>query len=857
MKKADKRVVRFFLCSIISVAAVCAAVFIWLSVFMSENTEKSIEEMGQIYMAEVCRQIQQKFDSIIDLRMAQVQGIISRTPPEQVQYGEDMLSELRTSTEIRKFTYLGFFTGADTLETVYGDQTIKLASADNFKASLANDGKVLERGFNEAGECILLLGIKAAYPMADGSVSTALVTGVPMEYLDKALYLEQEDSNVYFHIINKNGEYIIRNSNETTDNYFDRIEERFETIKGKTPQMYAEELTEAMEEKRDYTTLISADGEQRHLYCASIYKNSEWYLIAVMFNRVLGESLFKLDNLRFKAMIGSISIIMITMLIIFVQYARLSQNQRNALNKATEEALRASKAKSEFLSSMSHDIRTPMNAIIGMTEIALNNKSDEERLDFCLKNVLLSSKHLLGLINDVLDMSKIESGKMTLNLVPLSLRETTADLVNIIQPQLKAKNLFFDIFVRDIETETVCCDGVRLNQVLLNLLSNAVKFTPEEGRIDIHVYQEPSPSGQEYVRTHFVVEDTGIGISEEFQKKIFDTFTRENSEEVRNTVGTGLGMAITKNIVDLMGGSLELTSSLGHGSKFHVVLDLKKGEEDEDMSLPGWKILVVDDNELLCVSAATNLKELGVQAEWARDGSTALNMIAEHHKNNDDYRFVLIDWRMPHMDGLETIRRIHNQVGKKIPAFLISSYSWSDIESQIKSEEIEGFIPKPLFKSTLYACLSKYAEDKKTAPETTRHHKKVDFTGKRLLVAEDIEINWVVARESLSSFGFDLEHAENGKICVEMFEKSKTGFYDGILMDIRMPVMNGYDATRAIRALDREDKDLPIIAMTADAFSDDVQVCLECGMNAHVAKPLDLRELVRTLQKFLMGADTV
>ncbi len=845
----DKRVVKFIILSFSSVAIICVAVFVWLVVYMSKNTEKSIEEVGEIYMSEVSVQIQQKFDSIIALRMEQVKGIISRTPPETAVYGKEMLDELKVSAGIRRFEYLSFYTEEGKLEPLYGGQ-VELADSDNFLASLREDGMVIEQGVDEKGECVLLLGEKAAYPMENGETSVGLVVGVKMEYLRQALYLGQEGANVYSHIIDKDGQFVIRNSDVISDNYFDLIKENIDFYEGKDMNAYVQELKEAMADNKDYSAVFSVNGDQRHIYCAPLYRNSEWYLIAAMQNKVLEEPLYRLDNLRIRAMIGSVTVIMLTMIIIFVQYARLSQYQMNALNEATEEAIRASKAKSEFLSSMSHDIRTPMNAIIGMTDIALKNKHDEERVADCLKKVQLSSKHLLGLINDVLDMSKIESGKMTLNMGPLSLREMVDDLVNIMQSQIQERNQYFDIFVRDIKTETVYCDSVRLNQVLLNLLSNAVKFTPEQGRINIYVYQEPSPLGEEYVRNNFVVEDTGIGMSEEFQKKIFETFTRENSEQVRKSTGSGLGMAITKNIVDLMGGTITLESEPGKGSKFHVVLDLKGGEEDEVMTLPEWNILVVDDNELLCTSAVANLEELGVHAEWTDDGREAVRMIEERHKNNNDYRFVLIDWKMPNMDGLQTIQEIHEKVHKDIPVFLISAYNWSDIEEKVRAAEIEGFIPKPLFKSTLYTYLNKYAGKGEHVPEK-KQGKSVDFTGKRLLVAEDIEINWIVVYEALASFGFELEHAENGKKCVDMFEESETGFYDAILMDIRMPVMDGYDATKAVRALDREDKDLPIIAMTADAFTDDVQYCLDCGMNAHVAKPLDIRELIRTLQKFL------
>lgn len=409
----------------------------------------------------------------------------------------------------------------------------------------------------------------------------------------------------------------------------------------------------------------------------------------------------------------------------------------------------------------------------------------------------------------------------------------------------------FDIFISQIKCEDVYCDAVRLNQILLNLLSNAVKFTPDGGRIDVHLYQEPSPCGEDYVRTHFKVVDTGIGMSKEFQEKIFDTFERENTEQVNNITGTGLGMSITKCIVDLMGGMIELHSEKDKGSEFHIILDLKSVQVKEDeMKLPEWNILVVDDNEQLCSSAAANLEDLGVHAEWTLDGKKAVQMIEQRHDKNDDYHFVLIDWKMPNMDGMQTIHEIRKSVGKEIPVFMISAYDWSDIEEEAKASEIEGFISKPLFKSTLYHRLIQYT-DKAEKTVVEKEGQDTDFEGKHVLLAEDIDLNWEIANEIFSAVGLVLERAVNGLECVEKFQASKPGFYDAILMDIRMPVMNGYDATKAIRALNRPDHELPIIAMTADAFSDDAQHCLECGMNAHLPKPLDIKECMRVLEKYL------
>lgn len=844
------RTKKFLWSSLIGMVLVCIVVFLMLAFFMNKKTTESIQEITTIYMEELNKQLQEKFSSVIDLRLGQVGEVVAQIPGDGFEDREEMLGLLTQGITVRNFDYVGFLTGNGTLSKIYG-QELEFFNNAEVMEELKTTGHLVGMGTNSAGDKFLLLGQAAAYPVEEGEESLALVAGVSMEYLNEALYLDENDEQVYSHIIDKKGNFVIRNGGAYRNSYFERVREVYGDYDGRTVEELVSLLQETMEAEKVYSGRVLIEGEERQIYCSPIANSAGWYLISIMKNDTLNEAVTKLDNIRSAIMIGSSLIILTAMLLVFYKYFGLTQQQMRALDKAKEEAVHANKAKSDFLSSMSHDIRTPMNAIIGMTEIGLKSVTDSERVEDCLKKIMLSSKHLLGLINDVLDMSKIESGKMTFHMNQMSLRETLDDIVNIIQPQVKARSQFFDIFIRNILSEEVYCDGVRINQVLLNLLSNALKFTQEGGRIDVHVYQEPSDQGEEYVRTHFEVEDNGIGMSQEFQKKIWDTFSRDSSEQVQKTTGTGLGMAITKRIVELMGGTIELQSELGKGSSFHVILDFRKAESVEEWKLPEWNVLVVDDNEMLCHSAVSNLEELGIHAEWTLDGKKAIEMIEERHNRKEDYRFVLIDWKMPNMNGLQTIRQIRERIGKSVPVFLISAYDWSEIEEEARNVEIEGFISKPLFKSTLYSCLKHYAEEKPDESEENENEAP-DFTGKRILVAEDIEINWEIANEILSSFGFELEHAENGQICVDMFSASEIGYYDVILMDIRMPVMNGYDATRAIRALTREDKELPIIAMTADAFENDVQVCLQCGMNAHVAKPLDIQELIRTLQKTLL-----
>lgn len=846
----EKKTNRFLKCSFCIVMIICLIVFVLLTVLMSGKTNESVEEISEMYMSEMNVQIRQKFTSITNLRLEQVEGIVKVIKPDTTVYDEKLREKLKENAEIRNFTYLGLYSESGERERVLGE-SLEIIDYDKLISSLNNFGNAIAMGVDQQGEKYLMLAVKAVYPLRDGSKSMALITGVSMKYLDDALYLDEKDTVLYSHVIDADGTFVIRNGDAYRENYFERLNAYVEEYKGKDAKQYIEELKTAIQADENYYTLLVSKGEKRYMYCSPISEDTDWYLITIMPSGTLDSTLKRLDRFRLGTMLTSSLVILLSMTVVFLIYFRMSRQQIEEVNEARKEAVHANQAKSDFLSSMSHDIRTPMNAIIGMTEIALKNTKDELRVEDCLNKVRLSSKHLLGLINDVLDMSKIESGKMTLNVNQMSLKETMDDLVNIVKPQVQEKNQYFDILIQKIDAENVYCDSVRLNQVLMNVLSNAVKYTPEEGRIDIHLHQELSPKGENYIQTHFIVKDNGIGMSEDFQKKIFESFSREESEQVQNVAGTGLGMAITKNIVDLMGGTIELKSKLGEGSEFHIILDLEKADgEETEMVLPPWNILVVDDNEQLCVSAITHLEELGVRAEWTTNGRKAVEMVEEHHKKEDDYQFVLLDWKMPGMDGIQVLHEIRKRVRKKIPVFLISAYDWSDVEEEALEAEVEGFVSKPLFKSTLFLCLRKYVEGNKE--EMVKDESQVmDFSGKRVLVSEDVDLNWEIAEEILVSFGLEVERAVNGQVCFEKFEQSEIGFYDAILMDIRMPVMNGYDSTRAIRALDREDKDLPIIAMTADAFSGDVQYCLECGMDAHVAKPIDIKELMRILQKYL------
>lgn len=553
------------------------------------------------------------------------------------------------------------------------------------------------------------------------------------------------------------------------------------------------------------------------------------------------------------SMIAFISILLVSVLIIAAFILIYSDSTRKVL-KAEEAARKAAEnanlSKSQFLSNMSHDIRTPMNAIIGMTNIAVSHINEPDKVKECLKKIDMSGRLLVGLINDILDMSKIESGKMTLNNDTASLVDLMQNLIGIIQPTIKKNKQIFDIRLHNIEHEILIFDSLRLNQVMINLLGNALKFTPPEGHICLDVTEQPADDGR-YAHYIFNVTDTGIGISPDFLKDIFTSFTRERDGRIDRIEGSGLGMAITKMIVTMMDGSISVESELNRGSTFTVELDLLIAGSPEELKLPDIKILVVDDDADTCKSAAGYLREMDVNADIAYGGKEAIQKVTEATARGERYHLILLDWRMPDLGGTDTARKIREIVGKDITILIVSAYDWSDIEFEANNAAINGFIQKPFFKSTLYHNIRKYAlncEIEQAAGDID----PIQLSGKRILIVDDNEINLEIAQEILSDKGAAVETACDGQIAVEQFKNSPVGYYDLILMDIQMPTMNGYEATTAIRKMDREDACyIPVFAMTADAFADDIELAKKAGMNAHLAKPLDIAAMIREVKKYL------
>ncbi|MBS6643035.1 MAG: response regulator [Clostridiaceae bacterium] len=528
------------------------------------------------------------------------------------------------------------------------------------------------------------------------------------------------------------------------------------------------------------------------------------------------------------------------------------EERSEMLHKALKEAEHANRAKSDFLSRMSHDIRTPMNAIMGMTTIAANNLDNPERVSDCLNKITVSSKLLLSLINEVLDMSKIESGRMVIAEEEVNLTDLIQGIISMVQPQIAAKNLQFNVHLNDILNERVISDMQRLQQLLLNLLSNAVKYTAKGGSVLFEINQYPSEV-QDKSFYEFVVSDTGIGMKTDFLERIFLPFERADDEQIQMIQGTGLGLSICKKITETMGGTIRAESEYGSGSRFTARVCLRTLEESIDESvLMGMSVLVVDDDEIICQNICKRLESIGVKAEWVSKGAEAVERIRKAHESGRDYFAAIIDYKMPGMDGIETTRRIRREVGDALPVIMISAYDLSEHMDAAARAGANGFITKPLFCSRLVYKLKQLVENRDRGEMSVQPARTLTFEGKRILLAEDNKLNQEIVVELLSYMGITVETADDGKIALDKMMQAPEGYYDLIFMDMQMPQMDGCTAAKLIRDLDREDvKRIPIIAMTANAFGDDRQKTADAGMNEHLAKPIDMDQLNTVLQKWL------
>lgn len=580
----------------------------------------------------------------------------------------------------------------------------------------------------------------------------------------------------------------------------------------------------------------------------AVLENSHEY---VLFCRVMENGVYRDKKLRFSYFDREKNILLLTRT--DIMEVREEERQKQLLQDALQAAKAANQAKSSFLSRMSHDIRTPMNAIIGMTAIAGMHLDDQQRVADCLKKITLSSKLLLNLINEVLDMSKVESGYIRLAEEEFCLEELLQSIVAMVQTSIAQKQQDFQVRLHQIRHEKLVGDVQRIQQVFLNLLSNAIKYTPDKGKITLDI-REKSMRNTGYGLFEVTVADNGIGMKPEFISKVFDAFERAEDAMKRNIQGTGLGMSISRNIAQMMNGDIRVESEYGKGSVFTFTMQVKLQEQeifDTDL-LKDLPVLVVDDDEITCQTACLCINDIGMKSEYVLSGKEAIRKVKEAHDEEEDYFAVILDLVMPEMNGIETAIHIRESVGRSIPIIILSAYDYPQFEEQARNAGVDGFVSKPLMKSSLFYLMKSFVNKETLEKEEVCKSSLGDFTGKRILIVEDNILNREIATELLGETGAQIETAENGRIAVDKIQESPNYYYDLILMDIQMPVMNGYEAARAIRTIDRPDiLSLPIIAMSADAFIEDIQMCKESGMNGHIAKPIDLEKVREVLKKYL------
>ncbi len=816
-------------------------------------TEDAAHNVSLFYLEELDSNVTQVFQSHFDGYFKELKLALLATKEAETDSKRELENHMDTMADRGGFAYYALM---DEDGNIYiNDASYKSQYLVDFlhECDLAQENVTIENRHaeNEDLEDVFIIAQAAPEGLAvmNGKKIVLGAKGISADKVRKEILLRGEDNDAFVHMITSDGDYVIAGDNEKlvkSDNYFTDLANVAEFN-----NYSLEDMIDDIQNQHDDSTAYYIDGERYYGYYSFLPRSGWSLVVTVPFDTIMGT----MEKTANRVTFGGIFVMMlmvIVLAVIFVIFIR-QRNTSLKLNMQRIEAEERNLAKSTFLSSMSHDIRTPMNAIIGFTNLALRQENSP-RVQEYLSKISTSSNHLLSLINDVLDMSRIESGKMNIEWTKCNLSEILHGLQTIMQGQVTAKQQHLHMDVLDVVNENVWCDKMRMNQVLLNFLSNAVKFTPAGGSITVSLAQKKCER-EGYGMYEFRVKDTGIGMTEEFAKKVFEPFEREKSETVNKIQGTGLGMSIAKNIIDMMGGTVRVETALHKGTEFIVNVELKIQEEMDEVDsselekLSSLKAMVVDDDFAACDGIIKSLHRFGMDAEWSMSGREALLRIKQSRELDKSYNVFIIDWQLPDLNGLEVIRQIRRISDEDIPVILMSSYSWSDIENEAEEVGVSAFCSKPIFMSdlqrTLIDVLSREAEEDKGDPLER-------FKGSRLLLVEDNELNREIATEILQEYDFIVEDAENGKVAVDKVAAAEAGYYDVVLMDIQMPVMDGYEATKEIRGLpDEQVAAVPILAMTANAFEEDKRNALEAGMNGHIAKPIDVNVLLEVLNETL------
>ena len=854
---------------IIAVVLLCVLLITGVSIFGSSAFRTAVFNINKAHIDELAEHDINIIDSTVSARLDLLDSIAEdiRTWNEK---DDTPINELLHSSS-------HFVETADRLSLVSADGTI--FSSNNLLEARPDIAEVCcKRGerfvcrFDNSTAPLpdqrreyLLYGVHIKPLEYEGHTYEYICSFVKPKELEDELRLDSYDGRGFSSVIDSDGNYVLNinrsHSFLSRDNFFDD----FESANDYSPETALN--SDSVTNLNVVRAKINSDEYTEYNIAITPMKDVDWYLVSVVPSKVFDEQskgLMRVAGLMMSVAALAILAVLYYMIRQRTQAAELAakaetdelnrqlSQQQEALEEALSLAQSANRAKTTFLNNMSHDIRTPMNAIIGYTGLAASHIDSKEQVQDYLGKIEQSSEHLLSLINDVLDMSRIESGKMNLDEKDEDLAAILHTLRNIVQADISHKEL--DFFMDcDVSDEFVVCDKLRLNQVLLNILSNSIKYTQAGGTVSIRLRQN-GVTETGYGKYEFRIKDNGMGMSEEFLKTIFEPFTRVKSSTVSGIQGTGLGMAITKNIIDMMGGTIDIKSKEGEGTETTIIFEFKLANGSREpvkiVELEGLKSLVVDDDTSACMNIAKMLRTIGMRSEWCASGKEAVIRTEESMQIGEQFKVYIIDWMMPDMNGVETTRRIRQIVGDEAPIIVLTAYDWSDIEDEARAAGVTAFVSKPLFPSDLHKVLSKCcnaaAADQPVAEE------KIDFTGRKILLVEDNMMNREIATEILEEYGFVVDTAEDGTIAVNKMKAAQPGQYDLILMDVQMPVMDGYEATRQIRALpDPALANITIIAMTANAFEEDRQEALKAGMNEHLAKPISIEKLTGMLARFI------
>lgn len=819
----------------------------WFLKTAQEATENSVYDVSEVYLQELTNQKVNQFQINLDNQVRQLRIAIATLNAKDTGSKERLQDCIKETNQVSDFD---FFALIDDEGTIYTESDV---INDPSKYPFVNkDPKKVEVSLEKVdGNNLIMVIVPLEDASFEGRKITRAAAGVNADVFSEKVFSQYDFDRIFCEVITEDGSFVIKANHN-------HLKEKTNLFSGLGREAVFEENFSLDHLKSDINAGKSGVASYylqdilHYTYYAPI-EGTDWYMKTTIHYDLVSS---KIDAVRLTMTRNSLiqlALVILIFLAVFGIY--LSVRRKNEkLNYQRIQAEESNRAKSTFLSNMTHDIRTPMNAIIGFTNLAIQSKESMERVQGYLAKILASSNHLLTLINDVLEMSRIESGKIYLDETECNLSEILHDLNTIIIGQIEGKQQELLMDAVDVINEDVYCDRLRLNQILLNLLSNAIKFTPSGGKISVQFKQkEEAPEG--YGAYELRVKDSGIGMTQEFADKVFTPFERERTSTVSGIQGTGLGMAITKSIVDLMEGRIEVKTAPDQGTEFIIHVNFRLQETQREYTpiaeLTGVKALVVDDDFDACDAATRMLLKLGMQSEWTLSGKEAVLRTKQSVSLNDAFGVYIIDWRLPDLGGVEVARQIRAIVGDSAPILIMTAYDWANIEDEARAAGVNAFCSKPMFMSDLQATLSKAIGQQVMIPEASEAPEETaDFTGKRVLLVEDNELNREIAHVILSQAGFEVEAAEDGSIAVKMVEESTPGYYDLILMDVQMPIMNGYEATRAIRSL--ENKELAstvIIAMTANAFEEDKKAALDAGMNEHIAKPIDMEVLFEVLGK--------